>query len=241
MSDFIRQNRSSSFASAAAGVSYDAGLRDYMLKIYNFMAIALAISGVTAFVVGNSPALMSAIFGTPLAWLVMFAPLIFVFFFTYKFNSISSAQAKTYLWVYAALLGLSLSTIFITYTGASIARTFFIASSTFGAMSLYGYSTKKDLTGFGSFLIMGVIGLMIGFIVNIFLKSQAFDFALSAVGVLIFTGLTAYDTQKIKQSYYHSSDSETTAKLAVIGALNLYMDFINLFIMMLRFFGDRRN
>ncbi len=239
MSDFTRSNRSS-FASTAAGVSYDAGLRDYMVKIYNFMSIALGISGAVAFLVSSSPALMAAIFGTPLAWVVMLAPLGFVMFFGYKLNSLSGAQAKNYLWIYAGLMGLSLSTIFIAYTSTSIARVFFISASTFGAMSLYGYTTKKDLSGMGSFLMMGLIGLIIASVVNIFLKSSALEFALSAIGVLIFIGLTAYDTQRIKQSYYHSADSETTSKLAVLGALNLYMDFINLFLMMLRFFGDRK-
>jgi len=233
-------NYRSSFASAASGVSYDAGLRDYMLKIYNFMAIALVISGAVAFFVSSSPALMSAIFGTPLAWVAMLAPLGFVIFFGYKLNAISSSTAKTYLWIYAGLMGLSLSSIFMLYTGTSIARTFFISSATFGAMSLYGYTTKKDLTGMGSFLMMGLIGLIIASLVNIFLKSSALDFALSAIGVLIFIGLTAYDTQRLKQAYYHSSDEEITSKIAVMGALNLYMDFINLFLMMLRFFGDRK-
>ncbi len=239
MSDFSRSNRAS-FASAAAGVSYDAGLREYMTKVYNFMTIALGISGAVAFFVSSSPALMNAIFGTPLAWLIMLAPLGFVFFFSYKLNSISSSQAKTYLWIYAVLMGLSLSSIFIAYTQTSIARTFFISAATFGAMSLYGYSTKKDLTAMGSFLMMGLIGLIIASLVNLFLKSSALEFALSAIGVLIFIGLTAYDTQRIKQSYYYSSDHEAISKMAVMGALNLYMDFINLFVMMLRFFGDRR-
>lgn len=239
MADSFRTNRSS-FASAASGVSYDQGLRTYMVKVYNFMMIALAISGLVAFGVSSSPALMQTLFGTPLMWVVMLAPLGFVFFFSYKLNSISAAKAQSYLWIYAGLMGLSLATIFVVYTGASIARVFFISASTFGAMSLYGYTTKKDLTSWGSFLIMGLIGLIIAMIVNIFLKSSALEFAISLIGVLIFIGLTAYDTQRIKQTYYHSTDSETTAKMAVLGALNLYMDFINLFIMMLRLFGDRR-
>jgi hypothetical protein len=172
----------------------------------------------------------------------MLAPLGFVFFFSYKLNSISAETAKTYLWIYSALMGVSLATIFVVYTGTSIARVFFITASTFGAMSLYGYSTKKDLSGFGSFLIMGLIGLMIASLVNIFLKSSAMEFALSVIGVFIFIGLTAYDTQRIKQSYYQfAGNDEMVGKAAVMGALSLYMDFINLFIMMLRFFGDRRN
>jgi FtsH-binding integral membrane protein len=238
MADF---NRVTSFASAATGTTYDSALREYMVKIYNFMAVALGISGLVAFLTANSPAMMSLIFGTPLAWVVMLAPLGFVIFFGYKLNSISSQQAKTYLWIYSALMGLSMSSIFMVYTSASIARTFFISASVFGSMSLYGYTTKKDLSGMGSFLMMGLLGLIICSLVNLFLKSSGLDFALSLIGVFIFIGLTAYDTQKIKHNFYHSGDSETTAKLAVMGALNLYMDFINLFIMMLRFFGDRRN
>jgi FtsH-binding integral membrane protein len=241
MSDF--NNKTVSFASAASrSTSYDASLRDYMVKVYNFMGIALGISGAVAFLVASSPALMQLFFGTPLAWVVMLAPLGFVFFFSYKLNSISAEKAKNYLWIYSGLMGLSLSTIFIVYTGASVARVFFISASTFGAMSLYGYSTKKDLSGLGSFLIMGLIGLIIASLVNIFLKSSAMEFALSVIGVFIFIGLTAYDTQRIKQTYYHfAGDSEMTGKMAVMGALNLYMDFINLFLMLLRFFGDRRN
>lgn len=235
----FRQN-TSSFASSASRVSYDAGLRAYMMRVYNHMMVALGISGAIAFLVSSSPALMNAIFGTPLAFVFMLAPLFFVFFFSYKINSISSQKAKTYLWIYSALMGISLSTIFIAYTGTSVARVFFISASTFGAMSLYGYTTKRDLTAIGSFLFMGLIGLIIASIVNIFLKSSALEFAISLIGVLVFIGLTAYDTQKIKQSYYHSSDSEMIAKMAIMGALNLYIDFINLFIMMLRLFGDRR-
>ena len=230
-----------SFASAASRTTYDSGLRSYMLKVYNFMAAALGISGAVAFATASSNSLMALIFGTPLAWVVMFAPLIFVFFFSYKLNSISAQKAKNYLWVYAGLMGLSLATIFVVYTGASIARVFFISASVFGAMSLYGYTTKKDLTGFGSFLIMGLIGVIIASLVNIFLKSSAFEFAISLIGLFIFIGLTAYDTQRIKQFYYQTSDEEVISKMAVLGALNLYMDFINLFIMLLRFFGERRN
>lgn len=240
MSNF--NNRATSFASAASRTStYDASLRAYMVQVYNFMSIALAISGAVAFLVSSSSTLMAAIFGTPLAWVVMLAPLGFVIFMSSKFNSISSQQAKTYLWIYSALMGISLSTIFVVYTGTSVARIFFITASVFGAMSLYGYTTKKDLTGMGSFLMMGLIGLIIASLVNIFLRSSALEFALSAIGVLIFIGLTAYDTQRIKQTYYHAAgNAEMVSKMAVMGALNLYMDFINLFLMMLRFFGDRK-
>ena len=238
----IEYNSKTSFASSASRTStFDSALRDYMVKVYQYMSIALGISGLVAFVVSSSPALMQAIFGTPLSFLVMLAPLGFVIFFGIKLNSISAEKAKSYLWIYSGLMGLSLASIFAIYTGTSITRVFLITASTFGAMSLYGYSTKKDLTNFGSFLIMGLIGIMIASLVNIFLKSSAFDFAISLIGVFLFIGLTAYDTQRIKQTYYHfSGNSEMVAKMAVVGALNLYMDFINLFLMLLRFFGDRR-
>ena len=241
MSNFTT-NRNSSYSSVASKVSYDAGLREYMLKVYNFMSIALGISGIVAFLVASSPALMSTIFGTPLMWVAVFAPLAFVFFFSYKINSISSDQAKVYLWIYAALMGVSLASIFAVYTQTSIARVFFITAATFGSMSLYGYTTKKDLTQFGSFLFMGLIGIIIASLVNIFLKSSALEFAISFIGIFVFIGLTAYDTQKIKEMYYQAAGhAEMTSKMAVMGALNLYMDFINLFIMLLRFFGDRRD
>jgi FtsH-binding integral membrane protein len=240
MSEF---NNRTSFATTASRTStYDSSLRSYMVKVYNHMAMALGISGAVAFTVSNVPALMNLFFGTPLSWVVMLAPLGFVIFFGVKLNSISAQTARTYLWIYASLMGLSLATLFVIYTGASVARVFFITASVFGAMSLYGYTTKKDLTGIGSFLIMGLIGLMIASLVNIFLKSSAMEFALSIIGTLIFIGLTAYDTQRIKQSYYHFAGShEMVSKMAIMGALNLYMDFINLFIMLLRFMGERRS
>lgn len=237
----FKNNHASSFASAASGVTYDGALRQYMINVYNFMSIALVISGAVAFMASQSEAFMHAIFTTALGFVVMIAPLGFVIFFSAKLNSISAAKAKTYLWIYSALMGLSLSGIFLVYTSTSIARTFFIAASVFGSMSIYGYTTKKDLTGLGSFLFMGLIGLIITSLVNIFMKSSALEFAISLIGVFIFIGLTAYDTQRIKQSYYQfAGNSEVSAKAAVMGALNLYMDFINLFIMMLRFFGDRK-
>lgn len=236
----MANSRQSSFASSVGSSTYDLGLRDYMAKVYNFMAIALAISGAVAFFTASSPQLMALLFGSPLSIVVMLAPLGFVFFLGAKINSLSAQKAKTFLWIFAVLMGLSLSTIFIAYTSASIARIFFISSSMFGAMSIYGYTTKKDLTSMGSFLKMGLIGLIIAMVVNIFLRSSALDFAISAIGVLIFTGLTAYDTQNIKRLYYSTTDKETLSKMAVMGALRLYLDFVNLFIMMLRLFGDRR-
>jgi FtsH-binding integral membrane protein len=238
----IEYNSKTSFASSASRTStFDSALRDYMVKVYQYMSIALAISGLVAFMVASSPALMQAIFGTPLAFVVMLAPLGFVIFFGFKLNSISAEKAKSFLWIYSALMGLSLATIFAVYTATSITRVFLITASTFGAMSIYGYTTKKDLTSFGSFLIMGLIGIMIASIINIFLKSSGLDFAISFLGVFIFIGLTAYDTQRIKQTYYHfAGNNEMVSKMAVMGALNLYMDFINLFIMLLRFFGERK-
>ena len=238
----IEYNSKASFASSASRTStFDSALRDYMVKVYQYMSIALAISGLVAFMVASSPALMQAIFGTPLAFVVMLAPLGFVIFFGFKLNSISAEKAKSFLWIYSALMGLSLATIFAVYTATSITRVFLITASTFGAMSIYGYTTKKDLTSFGSFLIMGLIGIMIASLINIFLKSSGLDFAISLLGVFIFIGLTAYDTQRIKQTYYHfAGNNEMVSKMAVMGALNLYMDFINLFIMLLRFFGERK-
>jgi FtsH-binding integral membrane protein len=235
-----RQNYYSSSISSSA--TRDVGLRDYMLKVYNFMAIALAISGATAFLVASSPQLMNRIFGTQLRWVAIFAPIAFVFFFSFKLQYNSSSTAKNYLWAYSALMGVYLASLLIVYTGASVARVFFITASVFGAMSIYGYTTKKDLTNLGSFLIMGLIGVIIASAVNLFLKSPALYFTLSILGTLIFIGLTAYDVQKIKQNYYLSSgDQESINKSATIGALVLYMDFINLFIHLLQLIGNKRD
>ncbi len=234
-------NKSFASSASSSATSYDAGLREYMVKVYNLMAGALGISGVVAFLAASSPTLMGALFGTPLAWVVMFAPLGFVFFFGYKISSISAERARTYLWIFAALMGLSMSSIFMIYTGTSIARVFFISASTFGMTALYGYTTKRDLTSMGSFMIMGLIGLLIASLFNTFLQSSALHFATSILGMIIFIGLTAYDSQRIKQMYYHASGSaDAISRMAVMGALNLYMDFINLFMTMLNFFGDRK-
>lgn len=221
---------------------FDDGLRKYMISVYNNMFIALLISAFTALFVANSPALLNAIFGSPLKWVVMLAPLGFVFFISAKINSIPAQTAKNYLWIFSGLMGLSLAPIFIAYTGASVVRCFFISASVFGAASLYGQNTKKDLTSMGSFLFMGVIGIIIASIVNIFMQSSFMQFAISVLAVIIFTGLTAYDTQKLKQIYYSaSSDEETIKKTAIMGALSLYIDFINIFIHLLHLLGDRRN
>ena len=209
---------------------YDEGLRAYMLSIYQNMSIALGISALFAYIVGNSAQVAMMIFSTPLVYIVMFAPLIHIFLFGRNLMSMNKEKAMLHLGIFAALNGLSLGSIFLIYTSASIAKTFFITASTFGAMSLYGYTTKKDLTAAGSFVYMGLIGLIIASLINIFLRSAALDFAVSFIGVGIFTILTAYDTQKLKSIYY--SMNGTTARagsIAVYGALTLYLDFINLF------------
>ncbi len=217
----------------------DEGLRAYMLGVYNYMASGLALTGIVAFIVANTPFLMNAIFGTPLLWVVMLAPLGVVFFMSARIQSMSAGAAQATFWVFAVLMGMSLASIFIVYTGASIARVFFITASVFGAMSIYGYTTKRDLTGWGSFLFMGLIGIIIASIVNWFLASSALDFAISVIGVLVFVGLTAYDTQNIKSMYVQSDGTAVVTKKAIMGALRLYLDFINLFLMLLHLFGNR--
>ena len=241
MQDFTNRSKVTARAAkpfgAAAGV--DQGLKSYMLQVYNYMAGALGLSGVVAYLVGTNETLMQAIFGTPLAFVVMLAPIGFVWYFSAKIHSMSMKSAQTSFWIFAGLMGLSMAYIFAVYTGASIARTFFITASVFGGMSLYGYTTGRDLSGWGSFLFMGLLGIIVASLVNIFLKSTAMEFAISVIGVLLFVGLTAYDTQRIKQTYYQLS-GDSLAKSAIMGALSLYMDFINLFMMLLRMFGNRR-
>ncbi|MEB2847609.1 BAX inhibitor (BI)-1/YccA family protein [Rhizobiales bacterium RZME27] len=226
-----------------SGAMIDQGLRSYMLKVYNLMALGLAITGLAAYgtytAALNSPAFAQAMYGSPLRWVVMLAPIALVFFLSFRIHKMSVSAAQTTFWIYAALMGLSLSSIFLVYTGQSIVQTFFVTAASFGALSLYGYSTKKDLSAMGSFLIMGLFGLIIASIVNIFLASSALGFAISAIGVLIFAGLTAYDTQKIKEMYYEGNDAATTGRMAIMGALTLYLDFINLFLFLLRFMGNR--
>jgi len=234
----------------ARAVEMDAGLRAYMLKIYNYMASGLALTGLVALFAANSPALMQLLYTqnangamgpSGLGLLVMFAPLGFVLAMSFGANRMSFTTLQACYWAFATVMGLSLSSIFLVYTGESIARTFFITAGTFGAMSLYGYTTKRDLTGMGSFLMMGLIGLIIASVVNIFLQSSALGFATSVIGVFIFVGLTAYDTQKLKAMYYQLTGyGDAIAKASLMGALNLYMDFINIFLHLLRFVGDRR-
>lgn len=236
---------------ATRAVEMDAGLRSYMLKIYNYMASALALTGIVALFTAQSEAMLRLFYqvnesgqvvGTSgLGLLVMFSPLIMVLVMSFGQMRLSVSALQACFWGFATVMGLSLSSIFLMYTGESIARTFFITAGTFGAMSLYGYTTKKDLSGFGSFLMMGLIGLIIASIVNIFLASSALAFATSVIGVLIFVGLTAYDTQKLKAMYYQVAGyGDALARVSIMGALSLYMDFINIFLYLLRFFGDRR-
>jgi uncharacterized protein len=217
----------------------DQGLRSYMLGIYNMMALGVALTGLIAFFVGNNDAMMATIYGSPLKWVVMFAPLVAVLGLSFGINKLSAGAAQALYWVYAGLMGLSLAFIFSVYTGASIAKTFFITAATFGALSLYGYTTKKSLSGWGTFLFMGLVGLIIASIVNIFLKSDAMSFIISVAGVLIFAGLTAYDTQKLKEMYFEGDAGETLSKKITMGALTLYLDFINLFMYLLKFLGNR--
>lgn len=218
----------------------DAGLRAYMIKIYNYMTLGLIITGVTAFAVASSPALMQMIFRTPLGFVVMFGPLALMFFLSFRLNKIQAQTAQMLFWAIAALMGASLSSIFFVYTGASIVRVFFITSATFATMSLYGYTTKTDLSRFGAILFMGVVGIIIASVVNIFMKSTGLELVISIVGVIVFTALVAYDTQQIKSFYLEEDDAESAQKKAVMGALSLYINFINIFIMLLRLIGERR-
>jgi len=224
----------------AEAAEIDVGLREYMLRVYNYMASGLALTGLVAYAVASSEAAMQMIFGSGLFWAVALAPLALVFFLSARLHAIKASTAQTLFWVYAGLMGLSLASIFVVYTGTSIARVFFIAAGAFAGMSLYGYTTKRDLTGMGSFLFMGLIGIVLASLVNLFVQSTALHFTLSVIGVLVFVGLTAYDTQAIKNMYVEADGSEVAAKKAIMGALKLYLDFLNLFIMLLHLFGQRR-
>ncbi|WP_336055198.1 Bax inhibitor-1/YccA family protein [Nitratireductor sp. CH_MIT9313-5] len=231
---------------ARADAAIDEGLRAYMLKVYNLMAIGLALTGVAALATynmavsdGQLTAFGQLIYASAFRWVVILAPLALVFFMSFRIDKLSVPAAQTTFWVYSALVGLSLSTIFLVYTGESIVRTFFITAASFGALSLWGYTTKRDLSGMGSFLFMGLIGIIIASIVNIFLGSSALQFAISVIGVLVFAGLTAYDTQQIKEMYYEGDSKLVAGRKAIMGALRLYLDFINLFMFLLQFLGNR--
>jgi uncharacterized protein len=226
---------------ARTGAVIDEGLRQHMLRVYNYMALGLVVTGAVAFIVGTTPALYVPIFTTPLKWVVMLAPLAFVFFISFRIETMSGSTAQTMFWAFCAVMGLSLASIFLVFTGTSIARTFFIASAMFGAMSLYGYTTKRDLSQYGSFLMMGLIGVVIASLVNLLLASSALQFLISVIGIIVFTGLTAWDTQNIKEQYAEHLDGESQQKLAVFGALSLYLNFVNIFQLLLSFTGDRES
>jgi FtsH-binding integral membrane protein len=253
MSDFDRYSLAARGAAADRAVAIDQGLRAHMIRVYNYMTGGVALTGVVAWltfqlavitneagaIVGLTP-FGQALFGSPLMWVLILAPLGLVFFLSFRIGHLQAGTARTLFFVYAGLLGLSLASIFMVYTAASITRVFFVSAAAFGALSLWGYTTQRDLTGMGSFLIMGLFGLIIASLVNLFLRSSGLDWALSVMGVLIFAGLTAWDTQKIKEFYDPMDDGSIAGRKAVMGALALYLDFINLFLMLLRLMGDRR-
>lgn len=240
MSDY-QHRETATYGTQSRARDIDQGLRAYMLQVYNYMMGGVALTGVVAYgifsMATTNPAFAQVMYNSPLKWLVMFAPLIMVFAISAMVNRMSYGALQVCFWVFAALMGASLSWIFLAYGGVSIARVFFISAAAFGALSIYGYTTKKDLSGWGTFLFMGLIGIIIASIVNIFLASSALQFAVSCIGVLVFAGLTAYDTQRIKEMYHVNHGAATLGKMAVMGALSLYLDFINLFMSLLHLFG----
>lgn len=223
---------------AMGSVAVDQGLRSHMLKVYNYMASGVLLTGIVALLFAQS-GLALQVLSTPLRWVLMLAPLGFVMVMSFGFNRLSQTALQALFWSFAVVMGLSMASIFLVFTGASIATTFFVTAVSFLGLSLYGYTTKKDLSGFGTFLIMGVIGLFVASIVNIFLGSSTLQLVISFLGVLIFAGLTAYDTQRIKSEYLHFRGHEALGKLAIMGALNLYLDFVNMFQFLLSFLGNR--
>ena len=228
-------------AAASVGVpraARDAGLRSYMLSVYNYMASGVLLTGIVALLFANS-GLAEQVLSTPLRWVIMLAPLAFVMVMSFGINRISTGTLQLLFWAFATVMGLSMSSIFLVFTGTSIAQTFFAVAVGFLGLSLYGYTTKKDLSGFGTFLIMGVIGLLVAMVINIFLQSPAMTMAISAIGVLLFAGLTAYDTQKIKSMYAYVAGTDMMGKVVIMGALNLYLDFVNMFTFLLNFMGNR--
>jgi FtsH-binding integral membrane protein len=231
-----------SFGTAAGAAAIDEGLRAHMNKVYGLMSVGMLLTGGVAWAVGTNDAMVQDIFMTPLKWVVMFAPLVLVFVFSAMLNRLSVAAAQLFFYVYASVMGLSIAFIFAVYTSESIATTFLVTSIAFAGLSLYGYVTKRDLSGMGTFLMMGLIGIIVASIVNIFLASSALGFAISVIGVLIFAGLTAYDTQSIKNEYVEHArhaDQDWLGKSAIMGALRLYLDFINMFMFLLQFLGNR--
>jgi FtsH-binding integral membrane protein len=256
MSDFDRNYATLRGVGTDRAVAYDMGLRAHMIRVYNYMAGGVALTGLVAWltyqmaggdaiqVVGRSIVGLTpfgqAVFGSPLVWLIALAPLGFVFFISYRIGQMEASTARAWFFAFAAILGLSLATIFLAFTTTSITRVFFISAASFGALSLYGYTTQRNLSAMGSFLMMGVVGLFIAMLVNMFLVSSALQWAISVIGVLVFAGLTAYDTQTIKEYYDPMDDGTVAGRKAVMGALRLYLDFINMFQFLLQLFGDRR-
>jgi len=250
MSDYRTTPAARYGQTARAGAAVDQGLRAYMLRVYNYMALGLAITGAAALGtfllavdrsggVAQLTGFGKLIYTSPLKWVIIFAPLAMVFFLSFGIQRLSVAAAQLTFWAYAALVGVSLSAIFLVYTGQSITQVFFVTAAAFGALSLYGYTTQRNLSAFGSFLVMGLFGIIIASIVNIWLASSALQFAVSVIGVLIFAGLTAWDTQRIKEMYFEGDDEVLAGRKAIMGALSLYLDFINLFMMLLQLFGRK--
>ena len=229
------------FGAAPAGTrsaAYDAGLRSYMLSVYNYMASGVLLTGIVALAFAYSGA-AAAVMATPLRWLIMLSPLAFVMVMSFGMNKMSTGALQATFWAFAAVMGLSMSTIFLVYTGPSIAITFFATAVAFLSLSLYGYTTKRDLSGFGTFLIMGVVGLIVASLLNLFFQSPVMNLVISAIGVLLFAGLTAYDTQRIKGMYEYVAGTDMMGKAVIMGALSLYLDFINMFQFLLSFMGSR--
>ncbi len=225
-------------AVGARDAAYDAGLRSYMLSVYNYMASAVLLTGVVAMLFAQS-GLAAQVLNTPLRWVIMLAPLGFVMALSFGINKMSTGTAQIVFWAFATVMGLSMASIFLVYTGESIATAFFATTAAFAGLSLYGYTTKRDLSGFGTFLIMGVVGLIVAMLLNLWLQSSVMNLVISALGVLIFAGLTAYDTQRIKSMYAYVAGTDMVGKTVIMGALSLYLDFINMFQFLLSFLGSR--
>ena len=244
MADLREQQMRGYGTATQSQVQYDEGLRSYMLGIYNYMALALAFTGIaamgTAYFAASNPAVAQAIYASPLRYVIMFAPLAFVLVLSFGIHKLSTAAAQLTFWAFAAVMGISMSWIFMVFTGSSIVQTFFVTAAAFGALSLYGYTTKRNLSGMGSFLVMGLFGIIIASIVNIFLGSSALHFAISVIGLLVFAGLTAWDTQRLKNQYdMIAGNAAAMSRATIMGALSLYLDFVNMFMFLLQFLGNR--
>ena len=233
--------RTTGLNAASVGVpraARDAGLRSYMLSVYNYMTSGILLTGIVALLFYNS-GIAAQVMQTPLQWLIILSPLAIVFAMSFGMHKMQTSTLQMLFWGFATLMGLSMSSIFLVFTGISIAQTFFAVAAAFAGLSLYGYTTKKDLSGWGTFLIMGVVGILVALIINMFLQSPAMHMAISAIGVLLFAGLTAYDTQRIKSMYAHVAGTDMMGKVVIMGALSLYLDFINMFQFLLSFMGSR--